>query len=221
MEKKYLTLKEKICFPLSAFGRSGIYTIMTMFYLVFLVDVAKLNAVTASAIILGGRIFDALNDVRNIRVAVEETIKHGAHASGAISYTTSPVHNLESYVKLAKEMNIPLVLTNDVHYIGPEDAAAQEVLMCIQTGKTLDEVDWVVCHQANSRIIDHCVRALHADPAKFYKNMDRHGNTSAASIPVALNELAETGQLQPGQTIACIGFGGGLTWGGMIVEYKK
>ena len=62
MEKKYLTLKEKICFPLSAFGRSGIYTIMTMFYLVFLVDVAKLNAVTASAIILGGRIFDALND---------------------------------------------------------------------------------------------------------------------------------------------------------------
>ena len=50
------------------------------------------------------RIFDALNDVRNIRVAVEETIKHGAHASGAISYTTSPVHNLESYVKLAKEM---------------------------------------------------------------------------------------------------------------------
>ena len=90
-----------------------------------------------------------------------------------------------------------------------------------EPGKTLDEVDWVVCHQANSRIIDHCVRALHADPAKFYKNMDRHGNTSAASIPVALNELAETGQLQPGQTIACIGFGGGLTWGGMIVEYKK
>lgn len=50
------------------------------------------------------RIFDALNDVRNIQVAVEETIKHGAHASGTISYTTSPVHNLESYVKLAKDM---------------------------------------------------------------------------------------------------------------------
>lgn len=90
-----------------------------------------------------------------------------------------------------------------------------------ETGKTLDELDWVVCHQANSRIIDHCIRALKADPAKFYKNMERHGNTSAASIPVALNELAESGQLQPGQTLACIGFGGGLTWGGMIVEYKK
>ena len=89
-----------------------------------------------------------------------------------------------------------------------------------ETGLTLDGLDWVVCHQANSRIIDHCVKALHADGAKFYKNMDRHGNTSAASIPVALNELAESGRLHPGQTLACIGFGGGLTWGGMIVEYK-
>ena len=89
------------------------------------------------------------------------------------------------------------------------------------TGKTLDELDWVVCHQANSRIIDHCIRALKADPAKFYKNMERHGNTSAASIPVALNELAESGQLQPGQTLACIGFGGGLTWGGAIFQYKE
>ena len=89
-----------------------------------------------------------------------------------------------------------------------------------ETQLTLDDLSWVVCHQANSRIIDHCVKALQADPAKFYKNMDRHGNTSAASIPVALNELAESGQLQPGQLLACIGFGGGLTWGGMIVEYK-
>ena len=86
---------------------------------------------------------------------------------------------------------------------------------------TLDDLSWVVCHQANSRIIDHCVKALQADPAKFYKNMDRHGNTSAASIPVALNELAESGQLQPGQLLACIGFGGGLTWGGAIFQYKE
>ena len=90
-----------------------------------------------------------------------------------------------------------------------------------ETQLTLDDLSWVVCHQANSRIIDHCVKALQADPAKFYKNMDRHGNTSAASIPVALNELAESGQLQPGQLLACIGFGGGLTWGGTIFQYKE
>ena len=50
--------------------------------------------------------------------------------------------------------------------------------------------------------------------------MDRHGNTSAASIPVALNELAEAGRLQPGMRVACIGFGGGLTWGGMLITVK-
>lgn len=88
------------------------------------------------------------------------------------------------------------------------------------THHTLDDVDWVVCHQANSRIIDHCVKKLAADPGKFYKNMDRHGNTSAASIPVALNELAESGRLRPGMRVACIGFGGGLTWGGMLITVK-
>ena len=89
-----------------------------------------------------------------------------------------------------------------------------------ETHLTLDELDWVVCHQANSRIIDHCVRHLGANPAKFYKNMDRHGNTSAASIPVALNEMVESGLLIPGQTVACVGFGGGLTWSGMLLQYK-
>ena len=86
-----------------------------------------------------------------------------------------------------------------------------------EAGLTLDQLDWVVCHQANSRIIDHCIKKLKADPAKFYKNMDRYGNTSAASIPVALHELAESGRLTPGMRIACIGFGGGLTWGGMVL----
>ena len=90
-----------------------------------------------------------------------------------------------------------------------------------ETQLTLDDLSWVVCHQANSRIIDHCVKALNADPAKFYKNMDRHGNTSAASIPVALNELAERGLLPAGQPLACIGFGGGLTWGGAIFQYRE
>lgn len=89
-----------------------------------------------------------------------------------------------------------------------------------ETNQTLDDLDWVVCHQANSRIIDHCVKHLHADPDKFYKNMDRHGNTSAASIPAAMNEMAERGLLRPGQQLACIGFGGGLTWGGMLLTYK-
>lgn len=87
-----------------------------------------------------------------------------------------------------------------------------------ESGLTLDEVDWVVCHQANSRIIDHCVRSMKADPSKFYKNMDHFGNTSAASIPMALDEMAGKGLLKAGQTILLDGFGAGLTWGGALLR---
>lgn len=87
-----------------------------------------------------------------------------------------------------------------------------------QSGLTLDEVDWVVCHQANSRIIDHCVRSMKADSSKFYKNMDHFGNTSAASIPMALDEMAGKGLLKAGQTILLDGFGAGLTWGGALLQ---
>lgn len=89
-----------------------------------------------------------------------------------------------------------------------------------QTGGTLDDVDWVVCHQANERIIDHCVKKLRAPAEKFFKNLDHTGNTSAASIPLALNELYETGKLLPGQSLLCVGFGGGLTWAGVQLTYQ-
>lgn len=103
--------------------------------------------------------------------------------------------------------------------------AVETMPRCLQTvlekaDKTLADLDWVVCHQANSRIIDSCIKHLNAEPSKFYKNIDRCGNTSAASIPMALHEMASTGALQTGQTLACIGFGGGLTWGGMLLQYK-
>ncbi|MCF2556446.1 ketoacyl-ACP synthase III [Fournierella massiliensis] len=81
-----------------------------------------------------------------------------------------------------------------------------------QSGLSLEKIDWVVCHQANERIIDHCVKKLKAPAEKFYKNMARYGNTSAASIPIALDEMNRDGKLKPGQKILCVGFGGGLTW---------
>ena len=87
-----------------------------------------------------------------------------------------------------------------------------------QAGMTLEEVDHVICHQANSRIIDYVVRKLKAPPEKFYKNMDRYGNTSAASIPIALDELLEKGLAREGQIALCVGFGAGLTWGGALLK---
>lgn len=95
--------------------------------------------------------------------------------------------------------------------------AVEAIPRCIdgilaQTHLTLDDIDWVVCHQANERILDHCIKKLHAPAEKFYKNMARYGNTSAASIPIALDEMNGQGLLKPGQKLLCVGFGGGLTW---------
>jgi len=87
-----------------------------------------------------------------------------------------------------------------------------------KTGKTLEDVDWVVCHQANQRIIDASVRKLGVPAEKFYKNLDRYANTSAASVPLALAEMKESGKLVSGQRVIMCGFGGGLTWAGVMMK---
>lgn len=87
-----------------------------------------------------------------------------------------------------------------------------------KSGRTIDEADWVICHQANSRIIDYCVKKLKAPAEKFYEDMDHFGNTSGASIPLALNEMNEKHLLKAGQRIMLVGFGSGLTWGGIMLK---
>ena len=84
---------------------------------------------------------------------------------------------------------------------------------------TLNDLDWVVCHQANARIVDHVSKKLKARDGLFYKNMERYGNTSAASIPMALDELVQEGKLMPGMRVLTVGFGGGLTWAGALFRW--
>lgn len=84
---------------------------------------------------------------------------------------------------------------------------------------TLDDVDFVVLHQANERIIDSVIRKMHAPREKFYINVAHYGNTSASTIPIALDEMAEKGLLHKGSRTLCAAFGGGLTWGGALLEW--
>jgi 3-oxoacyl-[acyl-carrier-protein] synthase-3 len=86
-------------------------------------------------------------------------------------------------------------------------------------GITPHELDLIVPHQANQRIIDAAAEALGLPREKFYSNLDRYGNTSAASIPIALCEAASSGSLQPGALVGVVGFGGGLTWGAAVIEW--
>lgn len=84
---------------------------------------------------------------------------------------------------------------------------------------TLDDVDYVVCHQANQRIIDNVRRKYNASEDKFYVNLHKYGNTSAASIPIVLDEMMSQGLLTAGKKIIAVGFGGGLTWSSALIEF--
>jgi 3-oxoacyl-[acyl-carrier-protein] synthase-3 len=86
-------------------------------------------------------------------------------------------------------------------------------------GKTVDDVDVYVPHQANVRIIDHAARKLGIPSEKVVVNVDRYGNTSSGSIPLALADAADDGRLEPGKLVLMTGMGAGLTWGSALVEW--
>ncbi|GIL08654.1 MAG: 3-oxoacyl-[acyl-carrier-protein] synthase 3 [Chloroflexota bacterium] len=90
-----------------------------------------------------------------------------------------------------------------------------------QAGLAIADVDLIIPHQANARIIQSAARALKVQPELFMSNLDRYGNTSAASIPIALCEAVEQGRVDNGDNLVFVGFGGGLTWGSMVVRWGR
>jgi 3-oxoacyl-[acyl-carrier-protein] synthase-3 len=86
-------------------------------------------------------------------------------------------------------------------------------------GLQASDVDWLVPHQANRRIIDAMGKKLGLSSDKVVVTIDRHANTSAASVPLALAEAARTGRIQPGQLVLLEAMGGGLTWGASLVRW--
>jgi 3-oxoacyl-[acyl-carrier-protein] synthase-3 len=87
-----------------------------------------------------------------------------------------------------------------------------------QAGLEKDDIDLFIPHQANSRIIDSAVRSFGLPQEKMFINLDRYGNTSAASIPIALCEAFEQGRAKVGDTLALVAFGAGLTWASAVVK---
>ncbi|MDO5339808.1 MAG: beta-ketoacyl-ACP synthase III [Eubacteriales bacterium] len=83
---------------------------------------------------------------------------------------------------------------------------------------TIADIDYIVCHQANERIINHVKKKYPGHEDKFYVNIAEYGNTSAASIPIALDELAEKGCLNKGRKLILAGFGAGLSWSCALIE---
>ncbi|XP_065624869.1 beta-ketoacyl-[acyl-carrier-protein] synthase III, chloroplastic isoform X2 [Quercus suber] len=89
-----------------------------------------------------------------------------------------------------------------------------------KAGLPRSSIDWLLLHQANQRIIDAVATRLEVPPERVISNLANYGNTSAASIPLALDEAVRSGKVKAGHTIAAAGFGAGLTWGSAIVRWR-
>lgn len=97
------------------------------------------------------------------------------------------------------------------------EEVAHEVLD--QAGLKVSDLDWFVPHQANIRIMEATARKLGLPVEKIIATVDHHGNTSAASIPLALDEAVRDGRIRPGQTLLLEGVGGGFTWGAVLLRW--
>lgn len=89
-----------------------------------------------------------------------------------------------------------------------------------QAGLKVEDIACVIPHQANSRIVEAISDRFGGNRDKFFVNLDKYGNTSAASIPVALDEAVRSGRIQRGDKVLLVAFGGGFTWGAVIVEWS-
>jgi 3-oxoacyl-[acyl-carrier-protein] synthase-3 len=101
--------------------------------------------------------------------------------------------------------------------VGVLEETARAVLA--KAGKTEADIDWLIPHQANIRIMQSTARKLKLPMDKVVVTVDQHGNTSAASIPLALDAAVRLGKIKKGETLMLEGVGGGFTWGAVLLEF--
>ena len=124
--------------------------------------------------------------------------------------TEERIRNREHYL----QMN-----GNEVYKFAVRMIPKATVRALAATGNTVEDLAWLVPHQANKRILDTIEERLGIADERVYSNVQNTGNTSAGSIPLALDDLYTSGRLQPGDLIALVGFGAGLTWGAVTLRW--
>jgi len=108
---------------------------------------------------------------------------------------------------------------SDIFKIAVRNLTASSVAALEANGMKPDDVDWVVPHQANIRILEGVSKRCGVPMERFYLNIERYGNTSSASVPIALDEGVRKGDIQRGQNLLMCALGGGIAWGSALVRY--
>ena len=162
-------------------------------------------------------------------VVLRSTGKPGGILSARLHSDGTLVHLLEmpaggslmppSHETVDRRLHTIHMSGNDVfkHAVRAMESVAIEALE--EAGRKPEDLDLLVPHQANFRIIDATARRLGLPMEKVFVNLDRYGNTSSASIPIALDEARRSGRIGPGSLVEMVTFGGGFTWAGVVVEW--
>jgi len=108
---------------------------------------------------------------------------------------------------------------NELFKVAVRSMADISAEMLAKAGYTVDDVDLVIPHQANQRITDAVASRLGVPEEKVYSNIAEHGNTSSASIPIAIDECIESGKIKEGSLVLLTAFGGGVTWAGTVIRF--
>jgi 3-oxoacyl-[acyl-carrier-protein] synthase III len=128
--------------------------------------------------------------------------------------------NIEKGAYAAKDPNPYIEMVGpDVFKFAVDIFIRQATEVCREAGISLDEIDLWVPHQANQRIIDAAARRIGLPMERVAVNIDEYGNTSSASIPLALEEAVRNGRVKPGDNVLLAGFGSGLTWGATLLKW--
>jgi len=145
----------------------------------------------------------------------------GADGSGAdlLMLEAGGSRKPPSFEKVERELHYIYMEGSEVFKFAVRIMAAMAEEAVQRAGLTKEQVDFLIPHQANIRIIEAARKRLELPEDKVYVNLDRYGNMSAASIPVALDEAIRLGRIKKGDNIVMVGFGGGLTWGACAMKW--
>lgn len=185
-----------------------------------LITASELLKEDGCALIVGSEVLSRITDYSDRNTCV--LFGDGAGAA-VIGLCTRPIH----WISMAKGDDRALRIDDHIHMDGHFvfKFAVESLVSSIRTvtekaGLTLADLDLIVCHQANERILASAAKRLGISPERFFLNLAEHGNTSAASVPMALDEVVRTGLVRKGMHVVLAGFGGGLTSGAVAFEWS-
>jgi 3-oxoacyl-[acyl-carrier-protein] synthase III len=124
-----------------------------------------------------------------------------------------------TYKTIDDRMHFFKMKGNELFKVAVRSMAEISAEMLAKAGYTVDDVDLVIPHQANQRITDAVASRLGVPEEKVYSNIAEHGNTSSASIPIAIDECIQSGKIKEGSLVLLTAFGGGVTWGGTLIRF--